>query len=169
MQRSPLFIQHWHTFKDARGNGLVARPCNEAPGLYACTFFGPGLDLEAIAADHELLQKTITDITKNESIKLGEIQCLFVWRLNERMANRFRAGRVFLAGDAAHVHSPSGGQGLNSGLLDAVRSISFCFSERPRSDILLLRSTTFPGSLRSFRRSTHPRPCSTRTKKSVFP
>ncbi|KZV71983.1 hypothetical protein PENSPDRAFT_751360 [Peniophora sp. CONT] len=110
---------HWHTFKDARGNGLVARPCNEAPGLYACTFFGPDVDLEAVAADRDLLQKTIADITRSENIKLGEIRCIFVWRLNERMADRFRSGRVFLAGDAAHVHSPSGGQGLNSGLLDA--------------------------------------------------
>ncbi|MCR6481224.1 FAD-dependent monooxygenase [Amycolatopsis sp. OK19-0408] len=36
-----------------------------------------------------------------------------------RQAETYRLGRVFLAGDAAHVHSPSGGQGLNLGLLDA--------------------------------------------------
>jgi 2-polyprenyl-6-methoxyphenol hydroxylase-like FAD-dependent oxidoreductase len=36
-----------------------------------------------------------------------------------RQAATYRLGRVFLAGDAAHVHSPSGGQGLNLGLLDA--------------------------------------------------
>ncbi len=40
--------------------------------------------------------------------------------LNSRQANRYRAGNVFLVGDAAHVHSPLGGPGLNLGLQDAV-------------------------------------------------
>lgn len=38
------------------------------------------------------------------------------------MADDFRAGRVLLAGDAAHVHAPTGAQGLNSGVMDAVSS-----------------------------------------------
>jgi 2-polyprenyl-6-methoxyphenol hydroxylase-like FAD-dependent oxidoreductase len=42
------------------------------------------------------------------------------FRIYERVADRYRAGRVLLAGDAAHTHSPAGGQGMNLGLRDAV-------------------------------------------------
>ena len=46
-----------------------------------------------------------------------------VWRTNFRLhhrhASRYRAGRVFLAGDAAHIHSPAGAQGMNTGIQDA--------------------------------------------------
>lgn len=41
------------------------------------------------------------------------------FRVHARQASRFRRGRVFLAGDAAHVHSPAGGQGMNNGLQDS--------------------------------------------------
>jgi 2-polyprenyl-6-methoxyphenol hydroxylase-like FAD-dependent oxidoreductase len=42
------------------------------------------------------------------------------FRIHERVADTYRAGRVLLAGDAAHTHSPAGGQGMNLGLRDAV-------------------------------------------------
>jgi 2-polyprenyl-6-methoxyphenol hydroxylase-like FAD-dependent oxidoreductase len=42
------------------------------------------------------------------------------FRVHHRVAERYRAGRVLLAGDAAHVHSPAGGQGMNVGILDAM-------------------------------------------------
>ncbi len=41
------------------------------------------------------------------------------FRINERKVADYRAGRVFLAGDAAHIHSPAGGQGMNTGMQDA--------------------------------------------------
>ncbi|MFI6595393.1 FAD-dependent monooxygenase [Nonomuraea sp. NPDC050536] len=42
------------------------------------------------------------------------------FRVHHRLADHYRAGRLFLAGDAAHVHSPAGGQGMNTGIQDAV-------------------------------------------------
>jgi 2-polyprenyl-6-methoxyphenol hydroxylase-like FAD-dependent oxidoreductase len=42
------------------------------------------------------------------------------YRVHHRVANHFRGGRAFLLGDAAHIHSPVGGQGMNTGIGDAL-------------------------------------------------
>ena len=42
-----------------------------------------------------------------------------IYRTHHRISERFRVGRVFLIGDAAHIHSPAGGQGMNTGIGDA--------------------------------------------------
>ncbi len=42
------------------------------------------------------------------------------FRVHHRLASSYRDGRILLMGDAAHVHSPAGGQGMNTGLVDAV-------------------------------------------------
>jgi 2-polyprenyl-6-methoxyphenol hydroxylase-like FAD-dependent oxidoreductase len=42
------------------------------------------------------------------------------FRVHHRVVDTYRAGRILLAGDAAHVHSPAGGQGMNTGIQDAM-------------------------------------------------
>jgi 2-polyprenyl-6-methoxyphenol hydroxylase-like FAD-dependent oxidoreductase len=44
---------------------------------------------------------------------------LAAFHINERKVKQYRVGRAFLAGDAAHIHSPAGGQGMNTGIQDA--------------------------------------------------
>lgn len=52
-------------------------------------------------------------------IKLTDPIWLAGFRINERKVSDYRIGRVMLAGDAAHIHSPAGGQGMNTGMQDA--------------------------------------------------
>lgn len=51
--------------------------------------------------------------------KIARVDWASVYRTHHRLAERFRVGHVFLAGDAAHIHSPAGGQGMNTGIGDA--------------------------------------------------
>jgi 2-polyprenyl-6-methoxyphenol hydroxylase-like FAD-dependent oxidoreductase len=57
---------------------------------------------------------------RRTTVRVTEVIWGSRFRIHERVADQYRAGRVLLAGDAAHTHSPAGGQGMNLGLRDAV-------------------------------------------------
>jgi 2-polyprenyl-6-methoxyphenol hydroxylase-like FAD-dependent oxidoreductase len=53
-------------------------------------------------------------------VNVKKVNWFSTYRVHHRVAERFRKGRVFLLGDAAHIHSPAGGQGMNTGIGDAI-------------------------------------------------
>jgi len=64
------------------------------------------------------LQRDVDDATGG-TVHLRDPAWLTHFRLHHRQARRYRKGRMFLAGDAAHIHSPVGAQGMNTGMQDA--------------------------------------------------
>ena len=75
-----------------------------------------------LAAKKDLtLDDVLPDLQEKTRKQLSITQCTWftTYRLHHRMAEKFSHGRCFLIGDAAHIHSPVGGQGMNTGLQDA--------------------------------------------------
>ncbi len=76
---------------------------------------GQSEHLEALTFAH-VSQQAITGL----GLSIDEVSWFSTYQVHHRVADRFRRGRTFLLGDAAHVHSPVGGQGLNTGIGDAI-------------------------------------------------
>lgn len=67
---------------------------------------------------HDAIRRRIADRI-GPKVSLGKISWTSVFRPNIRLAGSYRQGRVFITGDAAHVHTPAGAQGLNTGIQDS--------------------------------------------------
>ena len=57
---------------------------------------------------------------QNLKVEVERVNWFSTYRVHHRVTEHFRKGRGFLAGDAAHIHSPAGGQGMNTGIGDAI-------------------------------------------------
>jgi 2-polyprenyl-6-methoxyphenol hydroxylase-like FAD-dependent oxidoreductase len=111
---------YWHAFTGGAGP--------DAFRLALCPLAGTSLfqltapvspELPVPGTDLAALQRIADEAAGSGLITLADLGWSSLYRTNIRMAESFRCGRVFLVGDAAHVHSPAGGQGLNTGMQDS--------------------------------------------------
>ena len=105
----------WHSFRGPAGMLNIAPLATT--DLFQCQAVIPPQAPDQPTL--QILQAIIDERTGLDDIRLLDVAWSTAWRLNVRLAARYRAGRAFLAGDACHVHSPAGAQGLNTGVQDA--------------------------------------------------
>jgi 2-polyprenyl-6-methoxyphenol hydroxylase-like FAD-dependent oxidoreductase len=98
---------------------LAIRPTSDPDSCQIVASLPPDAGGTWPDASLDNLQRLVDRRTGRTDIRLTDPTWLSVWRYNLRMVDRYRVGRVFLAGDAAHVHSPFGAYGMNTGIQDA--------------------------------------------------
>ncbi|MFM9885610.1 MAG: FAD-dependent monooxygenase [Burkholderiales bacterium] len=103
--------QFWHIFFAATGT-LISQ--DEVDTWTVQRYYPPDTDPSGIPSE-EVVASAL-----GCSIEIDRILVTSVWQGNLLVADRYRAGRVFLAGDSAHQNIPTGGYGMNTGVGDAV-------------------------------------------------
>lgn len=119
----------------------------QKPGTIAMVDFDGGAShrVQPITLDH--VQAVLRHVS-NTDVTVAALQLATTWTDRAYQATTYRNGRVLLAGDAAHIHSPLGGQGLNLGLGDAM-NLGWKLSATIRGDVPV-------GLLDSYSSERHP-------------
>ena len=105
----------WHMWRHVEG--LVSLcPLPSTGAFQYQAGIAPGQDPDLSLAN---MQSVFDRRAARTDVLLREPEWSSLWRANVRLADHYREGRVLLAGDAAHIHSPAGGQGMNTGIQDA--------------------------------------------------
>ncbi|KAK7050539.1 FAD-binding-3 domain-containing protein [Favolaschia claudopus] len=108
----------WHSW-DGSAKSIIFRPSGVTDKSFMFFYTGRSEESSNTTITREELVNDFREITGRQDVKFGSAPWLSNYRPNIRMVDKMQVGRVFLAGDAAHCHSLTGGQGLNSGVHDS--------------------------------------------------
>jgi 3-(3-hydroxy-phenyl)propionate hydroxylase len=93
----------------------------QIPGLWRIMFPVPAAIDDDTAVGSDYVQAQMATLVPG--ISSYEVAHRTLYRVHQRVAQRFQVGRVFLVGDAAHINNPLGGMGMNGGIHDAVNLV----------------------------------------------
>jgi 3-(3-hydroxy-phenyl)propionate hydroxylase len=103
-----------HFFLSKKGLvGVIAFP------PFYCRLIVPLRQGEEISENAHDIQKKLIERECGEFFSSEKVKWISYFKIHRRMVDRMRLGNCFLAGDAAHIHSPAGGQGMNTSIQDA--------------------------------------------------
>ncbi|KAJ7180600.1 FAD binding domain-containing protein [Mycena filopes] len=109
----------WHMWGEVGASWLSLRP-TEVPFMYSFLLSGSEIDHPYIVEHPEALAPIFVEYTGGrKDLVFGDVVWMSHYRPSIRMVDKFAVGRVFVAGDSAHVHSITGGQGMNTGIQDS--------------------------------------------------
>jgi 2-polyprenyl-6-methoxyphenol hydroxylase-like FAD-dependent oxidoreductase len=110
-----LSRDRWHIWPRSGGRFIALCPL---PGekFQLMLRLKPG---ESPDRDPTAIDRLVRQATGRAKLRIRDVAWSSVFRPNVRLAEHYRSGNVFLAGDAAHVHTPAGAQGLNTGVQDS--------------------------------------------------
>lgn len=108
---------NWHVWPSLRG-GLIGLCPLPHTNLFQIMIKIKPSEQEPELSEQSIQQRWL-EVTGNQDIRIHTPTWMSLFRPNVRLVERYRVGRVLLAGDAAHVHTPAGAQGLNTGVQDA--------------------------------------------------
>jgi 2-polyprenyl-6-methoxyphenol hydroxylase-like FAD-dependent oxidoreductase len=104
---------YWHMWPRSKGRGVAACPLPHSDQFQVMMRLAADEDVDL---DESALVQRFRSLTGHT---LRDVTWTSVFRPNVRLVEHYGNERVFLAGDAAHVHTPAGAQGLNTGVQDA--------------------------------------------------
>lgn len=106
--------QFWHAFFVGGGVGAIIAQDEKDTWTLQTTAIMDGVKTEDV--DKQELLNAVC----GRELKIDEVLQSSIWQANVLVADRYRQGRLFVAGDAAHEFIPTGGYGLNTGFADAI-------------------------------------------------
>ncbi|KAJ7190139.1 FAD binding domain-containing protein [Mycena pura] len=138
--------EYWHRWGDFAYAATSLKAINSG-NQFQMLSLGPKLAND-IPQDLAGTQQLFNSIAKRDDLIFTDVRYISEWKANIRMTDKFSVGRVFLAGDVAHCHSPAGGQGNNTAMQDAF-NLAWKIS-------LVIKGKALPNLLKSYEAERMP-------------